>query len=117
MRNSAKQADILLTISNDAWFGNSLGPKQHLALAQMRALETGRWVLRSTNTGISVLINHRGEITEHIPARERTVLLADAERRSGSTPYMLLGIRPLILLVLLILAGAAWIKAGERLRG
>ena len=117
VRNSAKQADILLTISNDAWFGNSLGPKQHLALAQMRALETGRWVLRSTNTGISVLINHRGEITEHIPARERTVLLADAERRSGSTPYMLLGIRPLILLVLLILAGAAWIKAGERLRG
>lgn len=117
VRSASKQADILLTISNDAWFGNSLGPKQHLALAQMRALETGRWVLRSTNTGISALINHRGEIIERLPVRERTTLVAEAERRSGSTPYMLAGTRPLVLIILLILAGAAWVRAGEQQRG
>lgn len=113
----AKNADILLTISNDAWFGNSIGPKQHMALAQMRALETGRWVLRSTNTGISALVNHHGEIVDRIPVRQRTSFTATAERRSGSTPYMILGIRPLLLLILIILLAAAWVHIGERLRG
>ena len=95
---NARAADLLVTISNDAWFGDSLGPKQHMALAQMRALETGRWVLRSTNTGISALVNHKGEITDRIPVAERTTFSAIAERRSGDTLYMIIGILPLLIL-------------------
>ena len=102
---------------NDAWFGNSIGPKQHMALAQMRAIETGRWVLRSTNTGISALVNHRGEIVDRIPVRQRTSFAAKAERRSGDTPYMIAGIRPLLLLVLIILMAAAWVRIGDKVRG
>ncbi len=95
----ARYADLLVTISNDAWFGDSLGPKQHMALAQMRALETGRWLLRSTNTGISALVNHKGEIVKRIPVNERTTFTAVAERRTGETLYMQIGIMPLLLLV------------------
>lgn len=105
---NAGAADLLVTISNDAWFGDSLGPKQHMALAQMRALETGRWVLRSTNTGISALVNHHGEIVERIPVGERTGFAAVAERRQGNTPYMTFGLSPLLSL-LFAMAFAAFI--------
>ncbi len=103
----AKEAGLLVTISNDAWFGDSLGPKQHMALAQMRALETGRWVLRSTNTGISALVDHRGRIVERAPVAIRTHFTGTAELRSGNTLYMQLGVIPLLCLMTapLILAG------------
>ena len=109
----ARYADLLVTISNDAWFGDSLGPKQHMALAQMRALETGRWLLRSTNTGISALVNHKGEIVKRIPVNERTTFTAVAERRTGETLYMQIGIMPLLLLVF-GLAGLALILHRKR---
>lgn len=109
----ARYADLLVTISNDAWFGDSLGPKQHMALAQMRALETGRWLLRSTNTGISALVNHKGEIVNRIPVNERTTFTAVAERRQGETLYMQIGIMPLLILMF-GLAGLALILHRKR---
>ncbi len=106
----AKQADLLVTVSNDAWFGDSLGPKQHMALAQMRALETGRYVLRATNTGITALVDNKGQIVARLPYEVRDTLTAQAQMRQGSTPYMLLGLWPLWLASLLILALAYWRK-------
>lgn len=96
----AEQADMLVTISNDAWFGDSLGPKQHMALAQMRALETGRWLLRSTNTGITALVNHKGEIVKQLPTKQLATLTGMAEMRSGQTPFMRVGLTPLWLFTL-----------------
>lgn len=93
----AKESDLLVTVSNDAWFGDSLGPKQHMALAQMRSLETGRWLLRSTNTGITALVNHKGHIVKQINTNRRGTLSAVAETRQGHTPYMLLWVWPLML--------------------
>lgn len=110
---TARHADLLVTISNDAWFGDSLGPKQHMALAQMRALETGRWVLRSTNTGISALVNHHGDIVQRIPVGERTGFSAVAERRAGETLYMKTGLTPLLILAFGLI-GLATLIRGKR---
>jgi apolipoprotein N-acyltransferase len=101
--NMAEDSDLLITISNDAWFGDSLGPKQHMAIAQMRALETQRYLLRSTNTGITALVNHKGEILKQLPTNQRATLTALAQTRQGSTPFMLLGLWPLFLTTILIL--------------
>lgn len=103
----AEQADLLVTISNDAWFGDSLGPKQHMALAQMRALETGRWLLRATNTGITALVDHQGSIVKQLPTKELGTLTAIAELRQGQTPFMRLGLLPLWGLTAAILMVAA----------
>lgn len=97
----AEEADLLITISNDAWFGDSLGPKQHMALAQMRALETSRWLLRSTNTGISALVNNQGEIVTRIPVNQRDRFTATAELHKGQTLYTRIGVVPLLLLMLI----------------
>lgn len=95
---TAKMADLLVTVSNDAWFGDSLGPKQHLGLVQMRALETQRWILRSTNTGITALVDHNGMITAQLEPSKAGYMTANAELRQGSTPYMLWQHYPLLTL-------------------
>lgn len=104
----ARNSDMLITVSNDAWFGDSLGPKQHMALAQMRALETQRYLLRSTNTGITALVDERGVIVDKLDVGVRATLTATAEMRQGQTPYMMFGLWPLYLLSLLVMAAARW---------
>jgi len=101
--DSAKESDLLITISNDAWFGDSIGPKQHMAIAQMRALETQRYLLRSTNTGITALVNHKGEIVTQLETKKRATLTAMAQTRKGQTPFMMWGLWPLLLMTLMIL--------------
>jgi len=106
----AKDSDLLITISNDAWFGDSLGPKQHMAIAQMRALETQRYLLRSTNTGITALVNHKGEIIKQLPTNQRATLTAHAQTRQGLTPFMQFGLWPLLIFSLLILLMGLWLR-------
>lgn len=106
--NMAKESDLLITISNDAWFGDSLGPKQHMAIAQMRALETQRYLLRSTNTGITALVNHKGDIINQLPTNQRATLTAQAQTRQGLTPFMSLGLWPLLIFAFLILIIGYW---------
>src|SRR5690606_8496055 len=66
----AAQSDILLTVSNDTWFGSSIGPLQHLQMAQMRALEAGRWMIRATNNGVTALIDPHGRVSQRLPQFE-----------------------------------------------
>lgn len=94
--DGAKNADILFTISNDAWFGRSIGPSQHMQMAQMRALENGRPLIRATSTGISALVNHRGQITASVPPFEQTALRGEVQGRAGQTPFNRLGSLPTI---------------------
>jgi len=109
----AAQSDILLTVSNDAWFGRSIGPLQHLQMAQMRALEAGRWMIRATNNGVTVLIDPHGRITEQIPAFEQAVLYGEVTPMQGLTPYLQWRSWPLIGLCVLLLGWALARRRGQ----
>jgi apolipoprotein N-acyltransferase len=85
---SLPQATLLVNVSNDSWFGHSLAPHQHLEIARMRALETGRYLLRSTNTGISAIINPQGQITAQSPQFTQYNLRALVQPYQGATPYV-----------------------------
>ncbi|MEM7253937.1 MAG: apolipoprotein N-acyltransferase [Pseudomonadota bacterium] len=80
-------AQVLLSVSNDAWFGDSLAPHQHLQMAQMRALETGRHLARATNTGISAFIGPDGALRSQTEQFTETVLTDTVVPMSGATPY------------------------------
>jgi apolipoprotein N-acyltransferase len=92
----ARRADILVTISNDTWFGASIGPLQHLQIAQMRARENGRYVLRGTNNGVSAIIDHEGRIVAQTEQFVETVLTGEAEVMLGNTPFGSFGTVPVI---------------------
>lgn len=102
----AAQSDILLTISNDTWFGSSIGPLQHLQMAQMRALEAGRWMIRATNNGVSALIDPKGRIVQQAPQFEVAILAGQVTPMQGLTPYLRFGSWPLASISLLILGWA-----------
>ncbi|MEZ5493646.1 MAG: apolipoprotein N-acyltransferase [Pseudomonadales bacterium] len=99
----ATDADILLTVSNDTWFGNSIGPHQHLQMAQMRARENAREMLRATSNGISAHIDARGKIISRSPQFEYFVLQGTTQARQGHTPYQQLGNWPMLGICLLLL--------------
>lgn len=105
----AKDSGLLVTISNDAWFGHSIGPKQHLGIARMRALENGRYLLRATNTGITALIDHKGQVVEQLPQFEYGILQADAHIMQGNTPFMIWRSWPVLLLVIISLGLCIWL--------
>ena len=99
----ARQSGLLITISNDTWFGKSIGPVQHFQMARMRALENGRQMIRATNDGITALIDHKGDVIATIPRFSSGVLSAIADVREGQTPFMRFGSWPVILLSLLMI--------------
>ncbi|MFP4129828.1 MAG: apolipoprotein N-acyltransferase [Halorhodospira sp.] len=117
VRRTAAGADVLVNLSNDAWFGDSLAPDQHLQKARMRAAESGRWLLRATNTGITALIGPQGRVAARSPQFEVAALTGEVRRRRGATPYTRLGDAPLVTAAgaaLLGLALAAWYRRRGR---
>jgi apolipoprotein N-acyltransferase len=99
------QATLLVNVSNDGWFSGSIEPQQHAELARMRAVETGRFLIRATNNGVSAIINEKGKVMKTIPQYEANVLSGYAVPMSGWTPYVKVGnwlIIPLMLLLLLV---------------
>jgi apolipoprotein N-acyltransferase len=105
------EAAVLVTVSNDAWFGDSIGPHQHLQMARTRALEAGRDVLRVTNTGITAIIDAKGSVQARLPQFRIDALAGQVVPRSGVTPYVRFGDAPALLLCVAgLLAGAAWVR-------
>lgn len=90
-------ATLLVNVSNDAWYGNSFAADQHMQFSQARALETGRMVLRATNTGATAIINHRGQIQQHAPHFVTTALEGLVQGYQGTTPYVYWGNWPFLI--------------------
>lgn len=108
-------ATMLVNVSNDAWFGRSIGPHQHLQISQMRAIETGRYMLRSTNTGLTAIINERGEVLDQIEVFTTDALHGTAQGFTGTTPYVRFGNMPILGLAgLLLLIGFVSAFRGSR---
>jgi apolipoprotein N-acyltransferase len=113
VRNSLRTAAAIVTISEDGWFGDSIGPHQHLQIAQMRAVETGRPVLRATTSGISAVIDDKGKVIARAPQFEATVLNSHFQGMQGETPWQRMGLWPLLFLCVL----GVWLARDKRQSG
>lgn len=103
-------ATLLVNMSNDAWYGQSFAAEQHMQFSQARALETGRMMLRATNTGATAIIDQHGFVLTHAPHDTQTILEGKAQGFQGSTPYVELGNWPFILISFAIIAFVLWRK-------
>jgi apolipoprotein N-acyltransferase len=103
------EASLLVNASNVAWFGDSLAPAQHLRIARMRSIETGRTMLRATNTGVTAIVDHRGTVVARLPSFSKGVLEGRVQGRDGATPYVTGGNRLVVLGSATILALALWV--------
>lgn len=97
------QAAMLVNVSNDGWFGDSLAPHQHLEIARVRAKENGRPMLRATNTGISAIIDHRGAVSARSAQFETSVVRGHVVPMQGSTPFVRFGNWPVLVIAVLSL--------------
>lgn len=85
---AAYGSNIFATISEDGWFGKSIGPHQHMQIARMRAIETGKYFVRTTSSGITGIIDPKGKIISSVPAFEQQVLIQSVPAVKGDTPYV-----------------------------
>lgn len=109
-----KPATMLLNTSNLAWFGDTIAIPQHLQISQMRSLETGRPMLRATNTGATAIINGEGKVVQQLPVNTFGTLAATVQGMAGSTPYIIWGNKLFLALTALSLAGAwFWAKRSK----
>ena len=106
VRLDLPEAALLVTLSNDAWFGDSIGPHQHLEIARVRAAEAGRWLVRATNTGLSAVVSPRGEVRGRLPQFEVAADIFEVVPMAGATPYVRTGDVPILCVL------AAWLVAG-----
>jgi apolipoprotein N-acyltransferase len=112
LRAGARDATLLVNVTNDAWYGRSIAARQHNQIAAMRAIELGRPMLRATNTGITSVIGHDGRVLAELPWFTRGVLEVTIAGRRGETPYLRFG--DAIPLAAAIVLFAAAVAGGRR---
>jgi apolipoprotein N-acyltransferase len=112
----ARRSTLLVNVTNDAWFGDSTAPHQHLDISRMRALETGRPMLRAANDGVTALIAHDGTVLGQLAQFEPAVLTGQVEPRVGVTPYARFGNLPVLVLAILSFAAGLRLRPPHRRR-
>jgi apolipoprotein N-acyltransferase len=110
IRNSREPVNLLVNVTNLAWFGQSQAPMQQLRLSQLRSLETGLPSLRATNTGITAVIDERGRVTASLPQFVQGELELRVQAFEGRTPYVIWGNWPILIWVLFALGIGYWLK-------
>jgi apolipoprotein N-acyltransferase len=103
-----RQATLLINVTNNAWYGDSTAPHQHLQIARMRALESGRYLVRTANDGITAVVDPHGKIVARLAQFQQAVLHANAQPMTGLTPYARLGNYPVVIGGLILLGLAIW---------
>ena len=98
------EASILVNATNNAWYGDSFAPHQHLQISRSRALETERPLVRATTNGISAFVDYKGRIQSQTPQFEQATLTTNIQPRQGATPYVTAKRWPIFILIVLILA-------------
>jgi apolipoprotein N-acyltransferase len=104
------EATLLVNVSNVAWFGRSIAPSQHLQISQARALETGRYMLRATNTGVTAVIGPDGRVLGGAPEFKMATVTHAVQGYEGATPYVRMGNGAALALCALLLAAFAWMR-------
>jgi len=113
--HAARDATLLVNVSNDAWFGASWAPWQHLQIGAMRSLETGRWQLRANNTGITAILDEKGRVQAQLAPFTVATLTGSAQGSSGETPYLIWGNWAfLVLVTTLLLATSRRVRRAHR---
>ncbi len=102
--DTVKGKQLMVTISDDSWFGKSIALAQHMQIAQLRALEMGRYLLLSSNTGITAFINPEGQVIKIAPLDKRVVITAKVTGMQGNTPLMEWDYWPVLGMILMLLA-------------
>ncbi len=102
-----RDATLLINVTNNAWFGDSTAPHEHLQISRMRALEAGRYLVRATNDGITAAIDPRGRVLARLPQFEEAVMRVEVQPLSGLTPYARVGNYPVVSVALGLLVLAA----------
>lgn len=104
------EATMLINVSNDGWFTGSIEPYQHMEIARMRAVETGRYLLRGTNIGVSAIVNEKGKIIATEPAYKIKTIRGEAQAFTGATPYVRMGNTLIIGLLFIGLGFGLYVK-------
>jgi len=110
VRRTVSDPDVLITISNDTWFGDSIGPWQHFQMARMRAVENGKYMVRATNNGVTAIIDDKGKVLGSLPQFEPGVLRGEIIVKEGVTPYARLGSGPTLGAALLVVLCLGWVS-------
>jgi apolipoprotein N-acyltransferase len=117
MIDALPEATLLVNVSEDAWFGDSFAPHQRIQMARMRAIESGRPMLRAANTGPSVVVDYLGQIIATTPAFQVYSLTTLVQPMQGATPYVRFGNFPVLILSLIGVAGGVAYASRRRFSG
>ena len=107
IRKSWPSSALLINLSEEGWFGNSLAPHQRLQMARMRAMESGRALIRASNNGLSALISAKGNLLTVAPQFQPDTVRGSVVPMSGATPFVRLGNVPILLRSVLVIPGAS----------
>ncbi|HYC47579.1 MAG TPA: apolipoprotein N-acyltransferase [Burkholderiales bacterium] len=108
------EATLLVNVSNVAWFGRSIAPRQHLQISQARALETGRYMVRATNTGMTAIVDQRGRVAKLAPEFATAAVTGKVQGYTGATPYVRWGNGFILAICALLIAAAVLLARGSR---